>query len=193
VYLEFPEYVKMLIWCVSANARFCPRCELCKEVVTEFVLKALGKSWHMAHFMCSGCKDPIGEQPFFERESAFAIICACHDAEERSCTEADVPFCTTCYYSKFGAACAKCKEMIIGSYIESDGTRWHPQCHTCHACGQLIHDDCLEAIGALFHPACFCCDVRWAAMTVAGGGGRHSYMFVHAAGLQDAVHNSVVL
>lgn len=82
------------------------------------------------------------------------------------------------YYQLFGAACAKCKEIIVGNYIESEGARWHPECHVCRyvqvvvcwslwlvffclcsVCDQLIADDCIDALGSLFHPECFCCDV----------------------------------
>ena len=66
-------------------------------------------------------------------------------------------------------ACAGCRRLILGTYLNADGSRYHPECFTCAGCnGQLLgshfpkgnpplpyHKECAEE---LFNPRCCLCD-----------------------------------
>lgn len=116
---------------------FCPRCQACEKPISDYVLQAMGKTWHMLHFVCDECQEPIGERLFVEKEGK--------------------AYCLDDFYKKFGFACARCSELITGEYIEALGKRWHTNCYTCCSCNKSIAGPNVNAMGFPWHPDCFCC------------------------------------
>jgi len=54
---------------------------------------ALGRLWHPEHFICTQCKEPLGTQNFFERDT--------------------LPYCERDYYLLFSPRCASCSGPIF--------------------------------------------------------------------------------
>jgi len=54
---------------------------------------ALGRLWHPEHFACVHCKEPLGTQNFFERDT--------------------LPYCERDYYLLFSPRCASCSGPIL--------------------------------------------------------------------------------
>ena len=54
---------------------------------------SLGRLWHPEHFICVQCKEPLGTQNFFERDT--------------------LPYCERDYYLLFSPRCALCNGPIF--------------------------------------------------------------------------------
>jgi len=54
---------------------------------------ALGRMWHPEHFICVHCKEQLGTQNFFERDT--------------------LPYCERDYYLLFSPRCASCNGPIF--------------------------------------------------------------------------------
>jgi hypothetical protein len=72
----------------AAAASLQVSCGACKEPVSGRAVTALGKTYHPNHFVCLGCAMPLGTSSFFE-----------HDSQ---------PFCSSCYWQRFGRPCHQC-------------------------------------------------------------------------------------
>ena len=57
------------------------------------VITALGKVWHIEHFMCDQCKVPLGTKNFYERDGA--------------------AFCEEDYHRIFAPKCNYCNGPIV--------------------------------------------------------------------------------
>ncbi|GAM28941.1 hypothetical protein SAMD00019534_121160, partial [Acytostelium subglobosum LB1] len=47
---------------------FCSRCAHCDDAITDRCITALGKKWHIHHFVCTQCLKPFEDGNFFERD-----------------------------------------------------------------------------------------------------------------------------
>ena len=57
------------------------------------VIAALGKTWHVEHFVCAHCEEPLGTRNFYERDS--------------------LAYCETDYHHLFAPRCAYCNGPIV--------------------------------------------------------------------------------
>jgi len=87
-------------------------CAHCKEIITGQYLTALGKDWHMDHFVCVVCSKP--------NTSTYR-------------TYKDEPYCDTCYLKKIISKCATCNTMISMNekMIEVGDKKLHEKCFVC--------------------------------------------------------------
>jgi len=93
---------------------FCPRCAHCDEPILDRCITALGKKWHINHFICTQCLKPFEGGNFFERDGR--------------------PYCEQDFYSVFAPRCASCDQAIKGDCINALGSQWHPECFVCQYC-----------------------------------------------------------
>jgi len=93
---------------------FCSRCAHCDEPILDRCVTALGKKWHLHHFICTQCLSPFEGGSFFERDSR--------------------PFCEKCFYTAFVPRCGGCNQPIRGEAINALGTQWHPEHFVCQYC-----------------------------------------------------------
>jgi paxillin len=93
---------------------FCPRCGHCDEPILDRCITALGKKWHINHFICTQCLKPFEGGNFFERDGR--------------------PYCEADFYSVFAPRCASCDQAIRGDCINALGSQWHPECFVCQYC-----------------------------------------------------------
>ncbi len=91
------------------------RCNGCKQFVTGSHITALGSDWHSSCFTCGGCGKPIGNNSFYNREG--------------------LPYHPDCFHQRFSPRCAKCGNVIVGSYITALGKTWHDVHFECARCG----------------------------------------------------------
>lgn len=104
--------------------RFAPRCAACGEKISGNVLKALGKSWHPEHFVCTRCGRQLS--------GAF-------------CEHEGKPYCEEDYYALFGPRCAVCGEPMRGPHLLNPwGERFcahhQGQVPECYSCGRLVSE-----------------------------------------------------
>jgi len=93
---------------------FCPRCSHCNGAILDRCITALGKKWHIEHFICTQCLKPFPGGNFFERDGK--------------------PYCENDFFSLFAPKCGSCGEAIRGDCINALGSQWHPDHFVCHYC-----------------------------------------------------------
>ncbi|KAJ8313112.1 hypothetical protein KUTeg_010485 [Tegillarca granosa] len=135
-------------------------CGACNKPVVGQVITALGKIWHIEHFVCAHCNVPLGTKNFYERDGG--------------------AYCEQDYHSLFAPRCNYCNGPIIDKCVTALGTTWHPdhffcaQCGEqfgdegfherdgkaycrCGGCGNPILDNYISALNRYWHPECFVC------------------------------------
>uniref|UniRef100_A0A8C4EK92 Filamin binding LIM protein 1 n=1 Tax=Dicentrarchus labrax TaxID=13489 RepID=A0A8C4EK92_DICLA len=94
-------------------------CWACGEAITDHVIRALERAYHLSCFTCATCKQQIGEQAFAQGEVGEV-------------------YCLQDYYRKYAPKCNACKKLIIpkedgtDSYnVECLGRSYHENCYRC--------------------------------------------------------------
>ncbi|RCI11436.1 hypothetical protein L249_7334 [Ophiocordyceps polyrhachis-furcata BCC 54312] len=97
---------------------FAPRCKHCKTPIIGEHIVALGHHWHYGHFFCAECGDSFGQgMTHIEKDGyAWCINCQTKRTERRA------------------PKCRKCKQAVIGQYIQALGGEWHEHCFRCAEC-----------------------------------------------------------
>lgn len=97
-------------------------CWACGESITDHVIRALERAYHLSCFTCATCKKQIGEQPFAQGEVGEV-------------------YCLPDYYRKYAPNCSACNQLIIpkedgtDSYnVECLGHSYHENCYRCEVC-----------------------------------------------------------
>lgn len=96
-------------------------CGACNQPVIGQVITALGKVWHIEHFVCEQCKVPLGTKNFYERDGA--------------------AFCEEDYHRIFAPKCCYCNGPIVDKCVTALGNTWHPEHFFCANCGQPFGED----------------------------------------------------
>jgi len=113
----------------------CPRCAHCDEAILDRCITAIGKKWHMHHFICTQCLSPFGNGTFFERDSR--------------------PYCDKCFSGNFAPKCAGCNQPINGECTNALGQSWHPEHFVCQYCQKAFTGSYYEFGGKPY------CDVHY--------------------------------
>ncbi|XP_029287154.1 filamin-binding LIM protein 1 [Cottoperca gobio] len=97
-------------------------CWACGEVITDHVIRALERAYHLSCFTCATCKQQIGEQAFAQGEVGEV-------------------YCLQDYYRKYAPKCNACNKLIIpkedgtDSYnVQCLGRSYHENCYRCEVC-----------------------------------------------------------
>lgn len=92
---------------------FSPRCHYCNGSIKERCVTALGKTFHVDHFVCAECGRPFVDGGFHERSNS--------------------AYCRDCFYRQHAPKCQGCKQPITNKFINALNTQWHPECFCCQA------------------------------------------------------------
>lgn len=71
-----------------------PICGACRRPIEERVVTALGKHWHVEHFVCAKCEKPFLGHRHYEKKG--------------------LAYCETHYHQLFGNLCFVCNQVIAG-------------------------------------------------------------------------------
>ncbi|XP_076108078.1 leupaxin-like isoform X3 [Mytilus galloprovincialis] len=122
-------------------------CGACNQPVIGQVITALGKVWHIEHFVCDQCKVPLGTKNFYERDGA--------------------AFCEEDYHRIFAPKCSYCNGPIVDKCVTALGSTWHPEHFFCAQCGRPFGEDgfhemdgkayCRDDYLEMFAPRCGGC------------------------------------
>jgi len=94
-------------------------CTACGKPIQSESIQAMGVLWHPACFKCGGT---CGEQ--------FAKT-----GNQRVLEKNGIPYCESCYDTKFGAQCAaNCGRGLGAQRVKAVGGLWHPECFRCLSC-----------------------------------------------------------
>ncbi|KAF3853485.1 hypothetical protein F7725_014173 [Dissostichus mawsoni] len=147
-------------------------CNNCGEFVEGQVVTVLGKTYHPACFVCTGCKQPF---PAGDCVTFSGKDCLC-----QRCIRPVSPVlnCSGCGRSiKNGQAllalggqwhlgcfkCKACRKVLSGEYISKDGVAYCERDYQiqfgvqCDACQRFITGKVLEAGEKHYHPSCARC------------------------------------
>ncbi|NXW49212.1 FBLI1 protein, partial [Nyctiprogne leucopyga] len=126
------------------------KCAKCRGLITERIVRALGKGYHPGCFSCAACGRAIGAE-------SFAV------------DERDEVYCVTDFYRKYAVVCSACEHPIIpredkDTYkIECLGRSFHESCYRCEGCGTPLSPEPTEngCYPLDNHLLCKSCHVRW--------------------------------
>ncbi|KAM9217654.1 filamin-binding LIM protein 1 [Leptosomus discolor] len=125
------------------------KCAKCRGLITERIVRALGKGYHPGCFSCAACGRAIGTE-------SFAV------------DERDEVYCVADFYRKYAVVCSACEHPIVpredkDTYkIECLGRSFHESCYRCESCGTPLsleptEDGCYPLDD---HLLCKSCHVR---------------------------------
>ncbi|NXS23955.1 FBLI1 protein, partial [Mystacornis crossleyi] len=126
------------------------KCAKCQGLITEHIIRALGKGYHPSCFSCAACGRAIGTESFTVDE------------------QGDV-YCVPDFYRKYAAVCSACEHPIVpredeDTYkIECLGRSFHESCYRCESCRMLLSPELTEngCYPLDDHLLCKSCHVRW--------------------------------
>lgn len=130
-------------------------CSRCSKRLGPQVVRAVGKQFHPACFVCDSCKKPL-EKSFVPRGERL-YHGECHDKLfTPKCSECGLPiqgsytkdergrYHTDCYRTLHNLVCSLCQGAIEGSYLyDGWGQKAHPEhdqhpTGQCHVCARLM-------------------------------------------------------
>ncbi|KAH8373042.1 hypothetical protein KR009_011030 [Drosophila setifemur] len=103
-----------------------PRCRACDELIfTKEYTAAEGATFHIKHFCCYQCDEPLAGQQYIPDENS------------------NMPLCLQCYDRFFAVACKRCQQPIgpADQGVAWGDIHWHGQCFVCagvHCAKSLI-------------------------------------------------------
>ncbi|NXG62717.1 FBLI1 protein, partial [Hemiprocne comata] len=107
------------------------KCAKCRGLITERIVRALGKGYHPSCFSCAACGRAIGTENF-------------------AVDEQDEVYCVADFYRKYAAVCSACERPIVpredkDTYkIECLGRSFHESCYRCESCGTPLSPEPTE-------------------------------------------------
>ncbi|RFU30004.1 hypothetical protein B7463_g6339, partial [Scytalidium lignicola] len=107
------------------HENFAPRCKHCTTPIIGEHVVALGEHWHYGHFFCAECGDPFEQGMTHIEKDGYAWCLGCQTKR----TERRAP------------KCKKCRQPVIGQYVQALGGEWHDACFRCFSCNGGF-DDC---------------------------------------------------
>uniref|UniRef100_A0A182MUK3 LIM zinc-binding domain-containing protein n=1 Tax=Anopheles culicifacies TaxID=139723 RepID=A0A182MUK3_9DIPT len=107
------------LYCLRCHDRMgIPICGACRRPIEERVVTALGKHWHVEHFVCAKCEKPfLGHRHYEKRGMAY---------------------CETHYHQLFGNLCFVCNQVIAGDVFTALNKAWCVHHFSCSICDQKL-------------------------------------------------------
>ncbi|XP_013813587.1 zyxin isoform X2 [Apteryx mantelli] len=113
-------------FCEDCYAGTLEKCSVCKQTITDRMLKATGNSYHPQCFTCVMCHTPL--------EGASFIV-----------DQANQPHCVDDYHRKYAPRCSVCSEPIMPEPGRDETVRvvaleknFHMKCYKCEDCGRPL-------------------------------------------------------
>ncbi|NXP56407.1 ZYX protein, partial [Heliornis fulica] len=113
-------------FCEDCYAGTLEKCSVCKQTITDRMLKATGNSYHPQCFTCVMCHTPL--------EGASFIV-----------DQANQPHCVGDYHRKYAPRCSVCGEPIMPEPGKDETVRvvaleknFHMKCYKCEDCGKPL-------------------------------------------------------
>ena len=112
--------VKGELYCLRCHDKMgIPICGACRRPIEERVVTALGKHWHVEHFVCAKCEKPFLGTRHYERKG--------------------LAYCETHFHQLFGNVCFKCGHVVLGDVFQALNKAWCDKCFACNLCDKKMH------------------------------------------------------
>merc|ERR1712061_255645 len=107
------------LYCLRCHDKMgIPICGACRRPIEERVVTALGKHWHVEHFVCAKCEKPFLGNRHYERKG--------------------LAYCETHYHQLFGNLCQVCNQVIQGDVFTALNKAWCVNHFACSSCDQKM-------------------------------------------------------
>lgn len=107
------------LYCLRCHDKMgIPICGACRRPIEERVVTALGKNWHVEHFVCAKCEKPFLGHRHYEKKG--------------------LAYCETHYHQLFGNLCFVCNQVIAGDVFTAMNKAWCVHHFACSLCDQKM-------------------------------------------------------
>ncbi|KAK5650207.1 hypothetical protein RI129_001236 [Pyrocoelia pectoralis] len=108
------------LYCLRCHDKMgIPICGACRRPIEERVVTALGKHWHVEHFVCAKCEKPFFGHRHYEKKG--------------------LAYCETHYHQLFGNLCFVCNQVIAGDVFTALNKAWCVHHFACSMCDQKMN------------------------------------------------------
>ncbi|GLV43738.1 steamer duck [Carabus blaptoides fortunei] len=108
------------LYCLRCHDKMgIPICGACRRPIEERVVTALGKHWHVEHFVCAKCEKPFFGHRHYEKKG--------------------LAYCETHYHQLFGNLCFVCNQVIAGDVFTAMNKAWCVHHFACSVCDQKMN------------------------------------------------------
>ncbi|XP_015127667.1 LIM and senescent cell antigen-like-containing domain protein 1 isoform X2 [Diachasma alloeum] len=108
------------LYCLRCHDKMgIPICGACRRPIEERVVTALGKHWHVEHFVCAKCEKPFLGHRHYEKKG--------------------LAYCETHYHQLFGNLCFVCNQVIAGDVFTALNKAWCVHHFACAFCDQKMN------------------------------------------------------
>ncbi|XP_066140865.1 LIM and senescent cell antigen-like-containing domain protein 1 isoform X2 [Euwallacea fornicatus] len=108
------------LYCLRCHDKMgVPICGACRRPIEERVVTALGKHWHVEHFVCAKCEKPFFGHRHYEKKG--------------------LAYCETHYHQLFGNLCHHCNQVIAGDVFTALNKAWCVNHFACSVCDQKMN------------------------------------------------------
>ncbi|XP_045496675.1 LIM and senescent cell antigen-like-containing domain protein 1 isoform X1 [Colias croceus] len=95
-----------------------PICGACRRPIEERIVTALGKHWHVEHFVCAKCEKPFHGHRHYEKKG--------------------LAYCEQHYHQLFGNLCYVCNQVIAGDVFTALNKAWCVHHFACSVCDSAL-------------------------------------------------------
>ncbi|XP_026128500.1 LIM and senescent cell antigen-like-containing domain protein 2 [Carassius auratus] len=107
------------LYCLPCHDKLgVPICGACRRPIEGRVVNAMGKQWHVEHFVCAKCEKPFLGHRHYERKG--------------------LAYCETHYNQLFGEVCFHCNRAIEGDVVSALNKAWCVKCFGCSTCNSKL-------------------------------------------------------
>ncbi|XP_029402656.1 LIM and senescent cell antigen-like-containing domain protein 2 isoform X3 [Mus pahari] len=107
------------LYCLPCHDKMgIPICGACRRPIEGRVVNALGKQWHVEHFVCAKCEKPFLGHRHYEKKG--------------------LAYCETHYNQLFGDVCYNCSHVIEGDVVSALSKAWCVNCFACSTCNMKL-------------------------------------------------------
>ncbi|TWW67897.1 LIM and senescent cell antigen-like-containing domain protein 1 [Takifugu flavidus] len=107
------------LYCLPCHDKMgVPICGACRRPIEGRVVNAMGKQWHVEHFVCAKCEKPFLGHRHYERKG--------------------LAYCETHYNQLFGDVCYHCNRVIEGDVVSALNKAWCVTCFSCSTCNTKL-------------------------------------------------------
>uniref|UniRef100_A0AAR2IS75 LIM domain-containing protein n=1 Tax=Pygocentrus nattereri TaxID=42514 RepID=A0AAR2IS75_PYGNA len=111
--------LKNELYCLPCHDKMgVPICGACRRPIEGRVVNAMGKQWHVEHFVCARCEKPFLGHRHYERKGQ--------------------AYCETHYNQLFGDVCHHCNHVIEGEVVSALNKAWCIGCFACSTCSTKL-------------------------------------------------------
>jgi len=108
------------LYCLRCHDKMgIPICGACRRPIEERIVTALGKNWHVEHFVCAKCEKPFLGHRHYEKKG--------------------LAYCETHYHQLFGNLCFICNQVITGDVVTALNKAYCSHHFSCSTCDQVLN------------------------------------------------------